>query len=248
MSPVSEGRWTPDLQQLWQPFLATNRPMLLAIEDPLFVELQRGSGVYYRDKSFDEWGQAFGSRGVRALRKAFDNPNTQPSRYYTSFGEVNAAFQMGCLLGARVPNVSIVRTSELSWDQLARNNVVFVGVPVFFGEQFKIMRVQPQFVLVSNGIKNVHPKAGEPAIFLDRFSTAPTEAGEIYALVTRSPGPVGSTYFESFMSNRAAGYVGPSAGSRSRISAISSFRTSRKNTEVCPVTSRWCLRSNSRIR
>jgi hypothetical protein len=208
MSSVGEGRWTSDLQQLWQPLLAGGRPMLLAIEDPLFVELQRGSGIYYRDKSFDEWGQAFGSRGVQALRKTFDFPNTQPSRYYTSFGEVNAAFQIGRLLGVRVPNVSIVRTSELSWDQLARNNVVFVGVPVFFGEQFKTMPVQPKFVLVSDGIRNVDPKAGEPSIFLDRFSTAPTEAGEIYALVTRSPGPVGSTYFESFMSNRAAGYVG----------------------------------------
>lgn len=207
MSPVSEGRWSSDLQQLWQPFLSTDRPMLLAIEDPLFVELQRGSGIYYRDKSFDEWGGAFGSRGVQALRKAFDYPNTQPSRYYTSFGEVDAAFQIGRLLGVRVPNVSIVKTSELSWDLLARNNVVFVGVPAFFGEQFKTMPAQPEFVLVSNGVRNVHPKAGEPATFLDRFSTAPTEAGEIYALVTRSPGPVGSTYFESFVSNRAAGYV-----------------------------------------
>lgn len=208
MSSVEDGKWTPDLQQLWQPFLATARPMLLAIEDPLFVELQRGSGIYYRDKSFDQWGQAFTSRGVLALRKAFDYPNTQPSRYYTSFGEVNAAFNIGRLLGARVPNISVVKTSELSWEQLAHNNVVFVGVPVFFDEQFKTMSVQPAFELISNGIRNVHPQAGEPAVFLDRFSTAPTEAGEIYALVTRSPGPVGSTYFESFMSNRAAGYVG----------------------------------------
>ena len=182
--------------------------MLVAIEDPLFVELQRGSGIYYRDKSFDEWPGAFGSPGVRALRKAFDYPNTQPSRYYTSFGEVNAAFQIGRLLGARESNIAVVKTSELSWEQLAHNNVVFVGVPVFFEGQFKPMAVQPEFVFVSNGIQNKHPKSGEPALFLDRFTTAPTEAGDVYALVTRSPGPVGSTYFETFISNRAAGYVG----------------------------------------
>lgn len=208
MSPATEGRWTVDLQQLWQPFLTTDRPMLVAIEDPLFVELQRGSGIYYRDKSFDEWPGALGSPGVKALRKAFDYPNTQPSRYYTSFGEVNAAFQIGRLLGARESNIAVVETSELSWEQLAHNNVVFVGVPVFFKEQFKPMSVQPEFVFVSNGIRNEHPKPGEPAVFLDRFTTAPTEAGEVYALVTRSPGPVGSTYFETFVSNRAAGYVG----------------------------------------
>lgn len=207
MSSVGANMWTPNLEQLWQPYLDTHKPMLVAIEDPLFVELQRGSGIYYRDKSFDEWNAAFGSRGVKALRQAFDYPNTQPSRYYTSFGEVSAAFALGSLLGAREPNISIVRTSELSWDDLARNNVVFVGVQAFFEEQFKSMSVQPAFVVVSNGIQNVKPKSGEPAVFLDRFSTAPTESGEIYALITRSPGPVGSTYFEAFVSNRAAGYV-----------------------------------------
>ena len=30
----------------------------------------------------------------------------------------------------------------------------------------------------------------------------------MYALITHSPGPMGSTEAESFMSNRAAGYVG----------------------------------------
>jgi hypothetical protein len=208
MSSINDQRWTPDLQQLWQPFLDTDRPLLVAIEDPLFVELQRGSGIYYRDKSFDEWNAASDSTGVKALRKAFDNPNTQPSRYYTSFGEVNAAFALGRLLGGREPNLAVVKTSELSWEQLAHNNVVFVGVQVFFEEQFKSMSVQPEFVFVSDGIRNVHPRQGEPAVFLDRFSTAPSESGEIYALVTRSPGPVGSTYFETFISDRAAGYVG----------------------------------------
>jgi hypothetical protein len=45
-------------------------------------------------------------------------------------------------------------------------------------------------------------------MFSDRFSTAPTEEGEIYALVTHLPGPIGGSDVESFMSNRAAGYVG----------------------------------------
>jgi hypothetical protein len=208
MSSLSTNRWSADLEQLWRPFLTTNRPVLVAIEDPLFVELQRGSGIYYRDKSFDEWISASNSRGVEALRKTFDYPNAQPSRYYTSFGEADAAFDLGRLLGAREPNIAVAKTSELSWEQLAHNNVVFVGVQAFFEEEFKSMSVQPAFVFMANGIRNVKPKSGEPEVFLDQFSTAPTETGEIYALVTRSPGPVGSTYFESFISDRAAGYVG----------------------------------------
>jgi len=208
MSSAIDTRWTPDLEELWRPFLVTNRPMLVAIEDPLFVELQRGSGIYYRDKSFDEWNGALGSPGVRALRKQFKDPNMQPSRYYTSFGEVNAAFLIGRLLGAKESNLSVVKTSQLSWQQLADNNVVFVGVRAFFDGPLRSMPLQPELVSVSKGIQNLKPRPGEPEMFSDRFSTAPTEEGEIYALVTHLPGPVGGSDVESFMSNRAAGYVG----------------------------------------
>lgn len=207
-SSVPGSKWTPDLEQLWGSFVSSSRPLLLAIEDPLFVELQRGSGIYYRDRSFDDWNGAFGSSGVRALRKAFDDPNTQPSRYYTSFGEVNSAFLIGRMLGTRESNIAIVKTSELSWEQLANNNVIFVGIRAFFERQLRAMPLKPQLVPVAGGIENLHPNLGEPETFSDSFSTAPDEAGEVYALVSHSPGPVGSTDVESFMSNRAAGYVG----------------------------------------
>ncbi len=208
VSSQSDTKWTPDLERLWGPFLASDRPLIIAIEDPLFVELQSGSGIYYRDKSFDEWNGASNSAGVKALQKAFGNPNTQPSRYYTSFGEVNAAFLIGRLLGTREPNIAVVRTSELSWQQLADNNVAFVGVRAFFDGQLRAMPLKPELTSVADGIQNLHPKPGEPEKFLDSFLTAPVEAGEVYALVSHSPGPVGSTDVESFMSNRAAGYVG----------------------------------------
>jgi hypothetical protein len=200
-------RWSPELEELWQPFLATNRPMLVAFQDPLFVEFAQGPGVYYRDKSLHKWSEAASSPGVMALRKAFNNADMQPSRYYTSFGEVDAAFLIGKLLGSRQSNISLVRNSQLSWQQLADNNVVFVGVRTFFGEQSPATPLQLDLVFVDEGIQNLHPKAGEAGIFSDQFSTAPTEEGVVYALVTRSPGPMGSTEAESFMSNRAAGYV-----------------------------------------
>lgn len=206
-SPI-DIRWTPDLEELWQPFVATNRPMIVAIEDLLFAELQSGSGVYYRDKSLNEWDGVVASPGLKALRKALNGPNTQPSRYFTAFGEVNAAFLLGRVLGAREPNISVVKTSELSWQQLADNDVVFVGVRAFFDGRLRAMPLQLELVSDADGIRNLHPKPGEPEVFLDQFSTAPTEEGEVYALVTHLPGPLGASEVESFMSNRAAGYVG----------------------------------------
>ncbi len=199
--------WTPELEVLWRPFVGTHHPTIIALQDPLFVELLSGSGIYYRDKSSHDWNEALNSPGVKALRNAFKDPSVQPSRYYTSFGEVNAAFLLGKQLGARESNVSIMRSSELSWQQLADNNVVFVGVRTFFNGPSPAMPLQPEFVPVDEGIQNLHPKPGEPEMFADHFSTAPEEAGEVYALVTQSPGPMGRTEVESFMSNRAAGYV-----------------------------------------
>jgi hypothetical protein len=44
-------------------------------------------------------------------------------------------------------------------------------------------------------------------MFFDEFSSAPNEAGVVYALVTHVPGPLGGNDVESFTSNHSAGYV-----------------------------------------
>jgi hypothetical protein len=64
------------------------------------------------------------------------------------------------------------------------------------------------FVPVLEGIRNVHPQAGEAALYSDDYSTAPSEAGVAYALVTHLPGPLRSHDIISFTSNRSAGYLG----------------------------------------
>jgi hypothetical protein len=42
----------------------------------------------------------------------------------------------------------------------------------------------------------------------DEYTTAPSEQGTIYALVTHLPGPNGKNDIEIFTSNRSAGYLG----------------------------------------
>jgi hypothetical protein len=200
--------WSGDLQALWGPFVDSKQPSILAIEDPLFVELNSEPGIYYRDKSLNQWNDVVGSSAVAAIRASLKNASIQPSRYYTAFGEVDVAFLLGKLLGPRERNFSILKTSQLYWRQLADNNVVFVGVQnLFFDEQLHGMPLEPQLVPIQTGIRNVHPKAGEPALFIDQYSTAPTEEGSAYALVTHLPGPLRSNDVVSFTSSRSAGYV-----------------------------------------
>jgi hypothetical protein len=200
--------WNADMEELWRPFIATDRPMIVAIEDPLFVELDGKKGVYYRDKTLNTWNAIKASPTVEALRGALKNREMAPSRYYTTFGEVDASFLLARLLGAKVQNLSVVKTTDLSLRELADNNVVFVGIEnIFFNEQIRTAPVATPLQPVHEGVRDLHPRPNEPAVFLDQYSTAPTEEGFAYALVTHVPGPLGGNDVESFNSSRAAGYV-----------------------------------------
>lgn len=195
--------WTPGLEQLWKPFLASKRPLLVSIADPPFVQF-KGFGAY-RDLTLNRWDDIIKSPAVSAIRKSLNNAEVQPNLYYAPMGEVTASFLIGKLLGPRVEMLSLFRTSELSFQQLADNNVLFIGAPVFFENQLQRLPVQLELVNLRPGIHNLHPRAGEPAIFSDQLPTGSSEDGEAYVLVTHVPGPLGTTEIESFTSNRTAG-------------------------------------------
>lgn len=198
---------TPELRTLWEPFVQSNRPMIVSIEDPLFAEMRSNPGVYFRDRSMNEWKDVLNSHVVKTLTEAMKQTDIQPSRYYTAYGEVEASFMLGRLLGPYEQNFSMVRTSQLSWQQLADNNVVFVGVQNLFFDQLRGMPITPQLIPELEGIRNIHPGAGELPLYVDSYSTAPSEEGMMYALVTHLPGPLGHNDIESFTSVRSAGYV-----------------------------------------
>jgi hypothetical protein len=205
---ASQPGWTVELEALWAPFLNSRRPLLVSIEDPLFVELRSSPGTYYRDRSLNQWGEVQKSKPIQILGKALNNPDIQPSRYYTAFGEVEASFLLGRLLGPHVQLFSLSKSSQLTWQQLADNDVLFVGVQNLFFDQVQGLPIEPQLIPELEGVRNSRPAAGEPAFFADQYVTAPAEQGVVYALVTHLPGPGGSNQVESFTSNRSAGYVG----------------------------------------
>jgi hypothetical protein len=206
VAPIA--RWNADMEDLWRPFIATERPMIVAIEDPLFVELDGKRGTYYRDKTLNSWKDVTTSPTIQSLRNALKNREIAPSRYYTAFGEVDASFLLARVLGSRVQNLAVVKTSDLSMRELADNNVVFVGIEnIFFTSQIQAAPVEAPLEPVKEGIRNAHPGPNEPSVFFDRYSTAPSEEGIAYALVTHVPGPLGGNDVESFTCSRAAGYV-----------------------------------------
>jgi hypothetical protein len=144
---------------------------------------------------------------VSAIRKALGNVEVQPNLYYAPVGEVNASFLIGKLLGPRVQALFLLRTSDLSWQQLADNNVLFIGAPVFFENQLRGLPVRLDLQNARPGIHNLRPRGGEPTILSDQLPTGTVEDGEAYVLVTHVPGPLGTGYVESFTSNRTPGRI-----------------------------------------
>ncbi len=197
-----------DLETLWAPFLSHQLPLIVSIEDPLFAEIRSNPGVYFRDRSMNEWSDVVNSAALNKLTGALNQSEMRPSRYYTAFGEAEASFLLGGLLKTPERALSIVRTSQLSWQQLADNNVIFVGVQNLFFNQLRNMPIAPQLVPELNGVRDEHPGNGQPSFYADVYTTAPSEQGTIYALVTHLPGPNGKNDIESFTSNRSAGYLG----------------------------------------
>lgn len=206
-SSIAAAQWTPDIETLWSSFVNSKRPLLVLIEDPLFVELHSNPGVYYRDRSLNHWSDIEHSQTMQALSKTLNSSGMQPSRYYTAFGEVQAAFQLGRLLGPRVPLFSLGKASQVSWEQMSDNNVIFIGVENLFFGQTGALPIMPQLLPVLDGVKNPHPAPGEQSLYTDDYQTAPNETGVVYALITHMPGPLGSNDVDSFTSNRSAGYV-----------------------------------------
>ena len=204
VAPAAGGMaWGADLEQIWGPLVGSPQPLLISIGTPLFVELQ--GTLLFRDRGEDNWEKALASERLAAVRAALGQPSVKPSYYYAAAGEVGAAFSLAKALSPRKRNISLVRDVQLSWQQLADNNVLFLGPPRFFRDRLGDMPVALEILPEPDAFRVLHPRAGEPAT----FPKAGVQGdGEAYALVTHSPGPGGKGNLVSFMSNDTFGRLG----------------------------------------
>src|SRR5262249_4616329 len=100
------------------------------------------------------------------------------------------------------------------WQQVVDNNILFVGPPRVFGDVLHKLPVDLDFVLHEDGIHDLKAKPNQPALFADNYPSISTDQisipddGEVYALVSRMPGPLGSGNVQSFNSNHSPGTQG----------------------------------------
>jgi hypothetical protein len=199
--------WSPELAELWGPFIHTGRPLLIAVGNPLFLQFE--NKAIYRDLSVENAEDLLKSPHMEALKQALGSPTSRPIHYYAAVGDVSAAFLLGQRLGPRQPAMSIVRSSQLQWQQLADSNVLFLGPPRFFGDKLNGLPVTLEVTEGATGFEVAHPKPGEKSLY--EFRDPPgffNEDGEACVLITRAPGPGGNTDVMTFAGNSTFGRAG----------------------------------------
>ena len=198
--------WTPDIQLLWEPILSSNRPLVVCIATPLSV-LIPGFG-FVREFAVNDWEDVPKSKGIAALKEALHAPTLQPTFGYTGVGTASAALLLGQFLGARQKSLVVTRANLLSLPELMEENVVFLG-PLTGEREIRALRVNQEILLEPNGIRNLHPRPGEPAFIPEATGTgAPgvrtggADSLDTYSVISRVPGLRGKGEILSLSGNQ----------------------------------------------
>ena len=189
--PVAES-WSPELETLWRPYLESRRPLLVSLGTPLFVRFPDFG--FFRDPKVNEWSELERSERFQGVHKALGDKEILPSYNFTGAGEASAAFLLARLLATRKHDLQLTRSSILSWQQIADQDVIFLGPPKFNLQLQEAAMIQ-DIVVEAGGIRNRKPRGSEPEYLEDRLVPGKTSEGETHALITRTAGPSGSGEF-----------------------------------------------------
>jgi len=141
---------------------------------------------------------------------AAPNGPSNGSGSVTGVGTANAAFLLGQFLGQRKHNVFPIRSDVLSMGEIAMGDVIFVGPTVGKPQIQAIPPVDAAFQMTPDGVRNVRPAAGEPALMTDtpKFVQNGQEIEESHALISNLPGLYGNGSILYFEGNQIASVMG----------------------------------------
>jgi hypothetical protein len=206
-SPISGS--TPELEALWRPFISSAHHLIIVFSDPIFVRFQREGSpdILLRQKDVTGWDEALSSPEFSAMSRTLGHSSAKPSFEYTLRGELVATFMLGQFLAPRRRDVSVIRVDQLTWQQFADNDVVFLAPRDRVAEKEGSLPVHLAFIADKSGIRNLKPLRGEPPIYNDPQAHQ-EGSGETFELVSLMPGPLGRTTVASFTGGGAWGVSG----------------------------------------
>lgn len=191
---------TPELRELWKPFIEDSRPAVVSLGVPLFAKV---AGTFFRDPTLNNWDGAPRSTGVQGIEKLLDG-KAVPAYPYTGIGEASAAFELARLFLSANKDLGLVISHALTWEDIGRNNMIFVGPPKF-NLQIRDLPVQVAFTVEHSHIVNLHPQPGEPPAYNETWSPDRATLLDGHALISRLPGLHGTGYILMLASTSTEG-------------------------------------------
>jgi hypothetical protein len=182
---IAASRWSPELETLWEPFLQSNRSLVVCLGTPLFIRFPNLG--FFRDPRTNDWSEVETSARLQSLRHALGDPDIHAAYSFTGAGEASAAFLFGELLSSRKRDLLFTRSNLLSWQQVAAHDLIFIGPPKF-NPQLQAAVLAGDIVVEPGGIRNLKPRAGEPEFLQDHVVPGRISEGDTHALISRMPG------------------------------------------------------------
>ena len=176
---------SPELLELWRPFLLSERPVTMAMTMRPFLRYDRG---VIREWLLDNPDYAEREKRLLELKQLLHTERLVPwDKTYTSFGEATGVFLLTRLFDRHQRELQLKRQDALTWEEIAERNVIFVGSGK--AGMFERIPVRLAFEQKNNVILNLHPHANEPA----EFRTPPPDSKDFmqqedYALISVVPG------------------------------------------------------------
>jgi hypothetical protein len=109
----------------------------------------------------------------------------------TGAGTASGPFLLGQFLADRKNNVLLTDSDQLAMPEILMNNVFFLG-PVTGNRQVQALSAGQPLVLEADGIRNLSPRAGEPAFIPDQPLNSAKGTENTLALVSHVPGLYGN--------------------------------------------------------
>ncbi len=198
---------SPELEELWRPFLSSSHHLIVGFNNPLFVRLQRDHSpdIVYHMKGRNSWDDVSRSPEFSLLDHSLGNPKAEPTYNMVERSTLVSTFVLSRFLAGRLADISLARSSELSWQQLSDNDVILL-TGLKLDQANSSLPVRPAFAMDKAGIRNLQPRAGEPAIYEDPQDHQDSN-GLGLELISMLPGPMGRTQVVTFSSNHAWGVI-----------------------------------------
>jgi hypothetical protein len=147
------------------------------------------------------WGPLITPNRPLLIAVSSANPNLSPA------GAASASLRLGEFFSLHKLNVQVLASDQLGAPEVAMGNVLFLGPPAQ-NRQMQAMAEGRPFVLEKDGIHNLAPRPGEPALIADRLPSDPQDAEESYALIMRVPGLYGGGEVLYVSGNRVSSIAG----------------------------------------